>query len=59
MADHEKRSSVGAEETDEPHLGVAVEVVRRLVQQKHVAACEKDPGQLKAPAFSSRQHSHQ
>ena len=36
--------------------GVDVEVVRRLVEQQHVAAGEQDAGELDAPPLAAREH---
>ena len=56
VADHQQRAAVGAQELHQPHLGVDVEVVGRLVEQQHVAAGEQDAGQLDAPPLAAAQH---
>ncbi len=50
--DHE-RAAVRGEEPHEPVLGVAVEMVRRLVQQQEVRTREQDAGELEAAALPS------
>ena len=56
VADDEQGAPVGPQETHEPGLGVAVEVVGRLVEEQDVAAGKKDAGQLEAPALAAREH---
>ena len=56
VADHQQRAAVGAQELQQPHLGVDVEVVGRLVEQQHVAAGEQDAGQLDAAALATAEH---
>ena len=56
VADDEQGAAVLAEEPEQPHLGVDVEVVRGLVEAQHVAAGEQDAGQLDAAAFTAREH---
>ena len=56
VADHEQGAPVGAQETHEPVLGVAVEVVGGFVEQEDVAAGEEDAGELDPAAFATRQH---
>ena len=53
VADDEQRAAVVAQEPEQPLLGVDVEVVRRLVEQQHVAAGEQDPGQLDPPPLAT------
>ena len=55
VADHEQRALVGTHEAQQPILGVAVEVVRRLVEHQHVAAGEQDAGDLDATPLTARQ----
>ena len=55
MADDEQRAAIVAEELHEPGAGVDVEVVRRLVEQQHVAAGEQDAAELDPAALTARQ----
>jgi hypothetical protein len=55
MADHEQSAPVRAQETYEPSLGVAVQVVCRFVEEEHVATGEEDTGELEPAAFPTRQ----
>ena len=56
VADDEQGAAVGPQEAHQPVLGVAVEVVGRLVEQQHVAAGEEDAGQLHPAALAPGQH---
>ena len=56
VADHEQRAAVGAQEAEQPVLGVGVEVVGGLVEQQHVAAGEQDAGQLDPAALATGEH---
>ena len=53
VADHQQRAAVGAQELQQPRLGVDVEVVGRLVEQQHVGAGEEDAGQLDAAPLAT------
>jgi len=56
VAHDEQGAPVGPQETHEPGLGVAVEVVGGLVEEQDVAAGKKDAGQLETPALAAREH---
>src|SRR5207244_13580773 len=56
VADHDDRAAVRAQKVHEPRLGVAVEVVRRLVEQQQVGVGEQDARELDPPPLSSGQH---
>ena len=56
VADDEQGAPVGPQEAHQPVLGVAVEVVGRLVEEQHVAAGEQDAGQLDPAALAAGQH---
>ena len=56
VADHQQRTAVGAQELQQPHLGVDVEVVGGLVEQQHVGAGEQDAGQLDPAPFATAEH---
>ncbi len=56
VAHDEQRTAVAAQELHEPRLGVGVEVVRRLVEEEHVATGVEDAGQLHPAALAARQH---
>ena len=56
MADHQQRTAVGPQEPHQPLLGVDVQVVRRLVEAKDVAAGEEDAGELDAAPLAAGQH---
>ena len=55
VADHQQGAAVGPQESHEPVLGIAVEVIGGLIEQQHVTAGEEDAGQLHAAPLSSRQ----
>ena len=55
VADHQQRALVLAQESEQPGLGVDVEVVGRLVETQHVGAGEQDAGQLDPAALAARQ----
>ncbi len=57
VADDHERPAVPGEELHQPVLGVAVEVVRRLVQEQEVRAREQDPGELESPALATGERS--
>ena len=52
VADDQQGAAVGPQETHEPVLGVAVEVVGRLVKEEHVAPGKQDAGQLDPAPFA-------
>ena len=52
MADDQQGAAVGPQETHEPVLGVAVEMVGRLVEEEHVAPGKQDAGQLDPAPFA-------
>ena len=56
VTDHEQRTAVGAQELQQPHLGVDVEVVRRLVEQQDVGTGEQDSRQLDTPPLATTEH---
>ena len=53
VADHDHSPAVIAQEIHQPCLGVAVEVVGRLVEQQKVGVGEQHPRQLDAPALTA------
>ena len=57
VTDHDERPAVPPEEPHQPVLGVAVEVVRGLVQEQEVGAREQDPGELESPPFATGERS--
>ena len=57
VADDHDRPAVPGEELHQPVLGVAVEVVRRFVQEQEVGAREQDPGELESPALATGERS--
>ena len=56
VADHQQRAAVGAQELQQPRLGVDVEVVGRLVEQQHVGAGEQDARELDAAPLATAEH---
>jgi hypothetical protein len=54
VADHHQSPAEVRQELAQPHDGVGVEVVRRLVEQQDVGAGEDDPGELDAPPLTAR-----
>ena len=54
VGDHHQAALVAAEKLSEPDDRVGVEVVGRLVQQQGLRTAEQDPGQLDAPALTTR-----
>ena len=55
VADHQQRTLVLTQESEQPRLCVDVEVVGRLVEAQHVGAGEQDPRQLDASPLATRQ----
>jgi len=53
VADHQEAAGIGAQEVPQPHDGVHIEVVGRLVEQQGVRAGEQDPGQLDPTALAA------
>ena len=53
VADHHDTAGVGLEEFTQPHDGVGVEVVGRLVEQQGVGIAEQDAGQLHTSALAT------
>jgi hypothetical protein len=55
VADDDERASVRREEAHQPVFGVAVQVVRGLVEQQDVRAGEEDPCELEPPPLPTRE----
>ena len=56
VADHDHRPPTRAQEVHQPRLGVAVEVVGRLVEQQQVGVGEEGARELEPPALSAGQN---
>ncbi len=55
MADDDHRTSVIAQEVEQPGLGVAVEMVGGLIQQQQVGVCKQDARNLDAAPLTTGQ----
>ncbi len=58
VRDHQHPAPIGCEPLDEPGLGVEVEMVGRLVEEKDVGLGEEDPRQLDPPPLATGHRQH-